>query len=453
MTLSIRQRLTVAYSVTFVALLIGVSVAIVAIHSQLVLLRLDQELGRLCDTTVSVLQSEIGETLTPSKAAQEALLEMGGSDRGLVISNGNGETLADSWPHGMAYRPDLGRVATGISTVTSRGSAWRVVTRPSLVESEQYTMMAVAPLSEVSEDRAIVVRALLFILPMAIVVAVAAGWWVAGRALRPAALMAEQAGHITERSSGSRLTVGRQDELGRLAVAFNALLDRLEHAIEARRQFLADASHELRTPVSVARAAADATLARDTRTEDEYRDALRIVSTQMRRLSRIIGDMLVLARTDSDRWPLRASAFYAEELVGDCVRAIAVLATQRGVRIDFSAPSDLQVSGDEELLRQMVSNLIENAVGHTPAGQTVDVQVTVNGKSWAVTVRDHGSGIADADRDRIFERFVRTGSSTANGSGLGLAIARRIAQAHVGDLLLVNTGPAGTTFRASIPIA
>jgi signal transduction histidine kinase len=276
---------------------------------------------------------------------------------------------------------------------------------------------------------------------------------VAGRAIRPATLMAEQAHRISERSSGARLTVGRLDELGMLAAAFNALLDRLQQALEARRQFLADASHELRTPVSVARTAADATLGSPTRTQGEYREALEIVSTQMKRLGRIIADMLLLARRDVDRWPLQRTSFYAEELVADCVRAMRLLASERGVQIRLTAGTDLQVSADEELLRQMVGNLLENAVWHSRRGESVDIEVSADRGALNITVRDRGPGIADADLQRIFDRFVRTGSSGTNGTGLGLAIARRIARAHHGDLTVSSTAGDGTVFRSSVPIA
>ena len=165
----------------------------------------------------------------------------------------------------------------------------------------------------------------------------------------------------------------RSDELGQFARAFNGLVARLRAALQTHRQFMADASHELRTPVSVVRTAAEVTLSRDHRNEGEYREALAIVGDQSRRLGRLVEDMLVLARADAGGRPLRPVDLYLEEMVADCRRAVEVLATERGVTIESGASPEIPFRGDEDLLRQLVVNVLQNAVQHTPPGGAVTV--------------------------------------------------------------------------------
>jgi len=220
--------------------------------------------------------------------------------------------------------------------------------------------------------------------------------------------MAVVADGIDRRRFAARLPVPvPRDELRRLAVAFNALIDRLSDAVHAQRRFMADASHELRTPVTVARTAAQVTLSGATRTEPEYREALGIVSLQMERLAHVVDDMFLLARAEAHSRPLEATAIYLDELVGECTRAVRVLADARGVEVRTNGAREVTLVGDENLLRQLVTNLLENAVSHTPPGGNVSVELGADNGNVAVAVTDSGPGVPREDRDRIFERFVR----------------------------------------------
>jgi signal transduction histidine kinase len=215
---------------------------------------------------------------------------------------------------------------------------------------------------------------------------------------------------------------------------------------------MADASHELRTPVSVIQTTADVTLARDRRGEDDYREALATVGAEARRLGRLVDDMLVLARADAGGYPLRREHLYLNELVADCRRTVDVLARERGITIRASASGDVPFNGDESLLRRMVLNLLQNAVAHTREGSAVVVDVSPNGRSVSIRVKDEGQGIREADRARIFDRFVQLDAARHDaGAGLGLPIARWIAEIHGGSLDLEESGRAGSTFRIVLP--
>jgi signal transduction histidine kinase len=236
-----------------------------------------------------------------------------------------------------------------------------------------------------------------------------------------------------------------------LARAFNGLVARLRTALQTQRQFMADASHELRTPVSVIRSAVDVTLGRERREEAEYREAMTIVGSEARRLGRLVEDMLVLARADAGGYPLQPVTLYLDELVAECRRTLEVLAAERDVALRTTSLPEIPFIGDEELLKRMLMNLVQNAVHHTRSGGAVSITLS-NGSAIALDVTDQGPGIAAVDRERIFDRFVQLDQSRrGSGSGLGLPIARWIAEAHGGSLTLVSTGSAGSTFRVVFP--
>ena len=457
MILSIRQGLTLWYVTASTVALAILAASVIVVHERISLARLDTELARLNHAVATVLANELRERRDPHVAAEEALVEVVVPRRHLAIFSTDRTVAATRWTLSTPPQPDR---LEGPETIWSIGGPQpaRVLASAVPPVPAGFVIITAAGRDELAADRADLVRAMLVVLPVALLLMAAMAWWVAGRALRPAAHMADEAALLSHESTGRRLTVTRQDELGRLAVAFNGLVGRLESALAVRRQFLADASHELRTPVSIARTAADVALASDSRTNAEYRDALELVAKQMKHLGRIVADMLTLARSDVSDWPISAIEFYFDELLADAADSLSLLSGECGVSIEVVTPGDLQVRGDEGLLRQMLVNLLENALRHTPAGGQVRAIVTTDSRDVVLTVRDTGHGIAAADRTRIFERFVHvaapdgTANRTSGGTGLGLAIAQRVARAHGGDLVLVETGATGTQFATTLPI-
>jgi signal transduction histidine kinase len=205
--------------------------------------------------------------------------------------------------------------------------------------------------------------------------------------------------------------------------------------------------------VSVVRATAEVMLSRDHRDEAEYREAMAIVGGQTRRLSRLVDDMLVLARADAGGYPLRPVDLYLDEVVAECRRAVDVLATERGVTIRSAASPDIPFLGDEDLLRRLVLNVLQNAVQHTPAGGSVGVDIRQETEAVRIRVTDEGPGIPADDQGRIFDRFVQLDAARrGQGTGLGLPIARWIAEAHGGTLVLERSSAGGSTFCVTLPI-
>jgi signal transduction histidine kinase len=292
-------------------------------------------------------------------------------------------------------------------------------------------------------------------IPLMLLLAGGGGFWLASVGLRPITDMARQATEMAPGATGDLGHANRRDELGQLARAFNGLLARLRTLLHTQRQFMADASHELRTPVSVIRTASDVALGREHRSEAEYREALDIAGTQARRLSRMVEQMLVLARADAGGYPLRPVDLYLDEVLGDCRRAAEVAAREHGVTIAADSIAETPFRGDEELLRQLVLNVLQNAVQHTPPGGRVTMSLEPAGPGVQIRIADGGPGIPSEDQARIFDRFVQLDAARRDvGAGLGLPIARWIAEAHGGGVVLEQSGPSGSTFRITVsPLA
>ncbi|MBY0488570.1 MAG: HAMP domain-containing protein [Gemmatimonadaceae bacterium] len=296
-------------------------------------------------------------------------------------------------------------------------------------------------------------------LPLSLLLATLGGYLLAAASLRPVDAMRAQAARITASNLHERLPVARAtDELSRLSQTFNALLDRVEEAFAQRRRFTADASHELRTPVAIVIGESELALSAE-RTPEEYRASLQVIHGEARRLALIVADLFLLARGDAAEQQLNPQAFFAEELVGDCVDAIATIAQAKQVRLEFSPVSEVPITGDEALLRRVVMNLLDNAIKYTPAGGRVlaEAEPTPGGGAL-VRVSDTGPGIPLEHQGRIFERFYRVQHTTnrvglgdATGAGLGLPIAAWIANAHGGTLRLVRSDERGSVFELSIP--
>ena len=269
--------------------------------------------------------------------------------------------------------------------------------------------------------------------------------------------MAERARKIGVEDLSGRLPVANpRDELGRLADAFNELLGRLEASLTQQRQFMADASHELRTPVATSRAAASIALQRPHRDERDYRETLEIIEQETARLSRIVDDMFTLARADAGNYPVHTTPMYLDEVVDDVVRAGRVLASTRDVSIERVTIPSAVFNGDEDLVRRLIVNLLDNAIRHAPRGSTVRAELEQATDGYAISISDEGPGIPADIQPHIFERFYRGDAARARGqsdggAGLGLALARWIANVHGGNVTLARSSHAGTTFTVSLP--
>ncbi len=293
-------------------------------------------------------------------------------------------------------------------------------------------------------------------LPIAVAVAVAGGFLLVHRALQPVERIAIKAEEITQHSLSERLpVVASGDELERLAEALNRMIARLEDAIRGSKQFVADASHELRTPLAVMRAELES-LAQNARLGSETREALGSVLEEVGRLGEIVESLFALSRLDAgeagDAWQRLDLA----ELAATTAEQMSLLATDKDIRVSCESASGVAVQGDRARLKQVIVNLLDNAIKYTPRGGHVALSVRREG-AWAVLeVTDDGIGIAPEALAHVFKRFFRADSSRSRepgGAGLGLSIVKSICSAHGAEVEVISTAGKGSTFRVRQPLA
>jgi heavy metal sensor kinase len=447
----IRARLTLWYLGVVVTVLVVGAVGASVAQRRLGLARLDDDLTRTMATLLGVMRTELGEGLSLQDSAAEASAEVVAPGRSLALLTPDRAVLA-MWGLPMDRASVITAAGTDVvTTLDTPAGSQRVHRRVMDTGDERrYVAVVMAPLAELEDQQAEVTRAMTAGVLVALLTAGIGGWLAGRRMLTPLADMAEQATRINERDPRGRLTTPQaNDELGQMAAAFNGLLDRLSAALDQQRQFMADASHELRTPVSVVHTTAQVTLARPHRTPDEYRESLGIVAEQSARLARMVDAMFLLSRAEAHGLPLRREFVNLDDIVAESVRALRVLADQRGVTIAVDGDQEVGLTGDDALLRQLVGNLLDNAIRHSRADGRVRVDLRSRSGTALLSVTNDGAPIAESDRDRIFDRFVRIGHS--DGAGLGLPIVRWIAEAHGGGVVLEPGGPEHTTFTVTLP--
>lgn len=306
---------------------------------------------------------------------------------------------------------------------------------------------------EIDEPLTELLRTFVIAAPIALVLASASGYLLAGRALAPVVTITSLASRVSGSELGARLNLdGPNDELGRLARSFDAMLARIDDAFERQRRFTGDAAHELRTPLSLMRTQVDIALARP-RSAPEYQEALRGLDSDLERMTGLVGALLTLARADAGRLPLNQEPVDLALTIEAVAAQYEAVASEAGVTMRLESSSAV-IEADEGWLVQLLVNLVDNAVAHTPAGGTVTIGCAPAADKMRFWVSDTGDGIDPVHHDHIFDRFYRidAGRSRATGgTGLGLAICRAIVEAHAGTISLESAPGQGTRVTVTLP--
>jgi two-component system OmpR family sensor kinase len=321
----------------------------------------------------------------------------------------------------------------GFTTLTTESGQWRVF---STLAAGQVVQIA-QPMSarrELAASMALrTIMPLLAVLPFLAVLI----WFTIARGLKP---LDRVAAAVARRSPALLEPLPDRDlprEVQPLVGALNDLLSRLSHTLDAQRAFVADAAHELRTPLTAVHLQAQ--LAERATTDTERAAALAELKGGLERGTRLVEQLLTLAREEPGVSPTAASPVDLAALAREVIADLAPLAGAKGIDLGLSSATTSALSGDPDALRTLISNLVDNAIRYTPAGGRVDVALSDDAGGTALTVRDSGPGIAIEDRERVFDRFYRgSGAGGIRGSGLGLAIVKRIAERHRAD---VELGP------------
>jgi two-component system OmpR family sensor kinase len=344
-------------------------------------------------------------------------------------------------------------VATHGKTAVTQDSGWRYITVPLSFAGDSAIGQIAVPTSQLSSQITFLKRILVSVAAALLLISAAGGWLLARRALAPVDAITRRARQITERDLSQRFNLNQADELGRLAGAFDDMIGRLDAAFTRQQRFTSDASHELRTPITVMQAEVELMLARP-RSVDEYQHTLGSMGEELNHLGAIVGKLLALTRIDVDPAGLAHEQVALDRLLGDVLGGIGVIAEERAVTLAIECLAPVMLTGDPTRLRQLFSNLLDNAVTYTPDGGCVSVALEETGVGARVRISDTGIGISSEHLSRIFERFYRTDAARAHntgGTGLGLAIARAVAQAHHGDITVESAPGMGTTFTVELP--
>jgi two-component system OmpR family sensor kinase len=465
---TVRARLTLWYVTALAVVLLVVGGLIYALLARALYTRIDDNLHGVMQIAMTSLANDLAEGQDSEDAARSTARELASRQQMLAIYDADGRLLADE-----GGDRDLEIVLPALEEVPGDGELLQTVVETKDDDDRHrlaFRRVTIAPsgtryivaigneLERTDEELESLRRILGYVVPIALVAAGFGGWFLARRSLSPVVAMAERARRIGVENLGERLPiVNARDELGRLAATFNELLGRLEASLTQQRQFMADASHELRTPVTTARTAAAVALQQRHRDEHDYRQTLEIVEQQTIRLSRIVEDMFTLARADSGDYPVQQTPMYLDEVVDEVARAARVLASSREVAIEAITVPSSPFTGDEDLIRRLIVNLLDNAIRFAPRNSTVRVQFDNAADGYAISISDRGPGIPLEDQPHIFERLYRGDPARGRGqpdggAGLGLALARWIARVHGGDVTLAPSSDSGTTFVVSLPV-
>jgi two-component system OmpR family sensor kinase len=470
MTLSLRGRLLIGIISLF---LVGLLVSDVATYFTLqgsLLARIDTQLKArsTIDTAVAVIGSGCRER-GPGAATDYppgTLAELVGTDGTLVASPCGfqlGQSTSSASPELPKPLPTVG-LDTPVPPYTVEGSGgvahYRVTDWPEDSFPGQYVVFAI-PLTETQNT-----LSQLLLLEGLIGIAVLAGTVVLALfiiqiGLRPLKRMGAVAEHIAAGDLSRRVEPATtKTEIGRLGLALNGMLTQIEAAFEQRkasenrlRRFIADASHELRTPLTSVRGYSEMLRRGASESPTDAELARRRIEEEAVRMSTIVDDMLLIARLDQGR-PLESKPVDLQTIARDAAADAQVVAPQREIKLD--APASVMVTGDDIRLRQVLGNLVRNALVHTPTKTPIEIAVTTVNGSAKVSVSDHGPGLQPEQMDRIFEPFYRADPSRSRdsgGAGLGLSIVSAVVVAHGGHVKVRETSGGGATFEVELPLA
>lgn len=324
----------------------------------------------------------------------------------------------------------------------------------SRVNIESAALVIARPTDGITQALNRLLQTLLIAVPLTLVAAGGGGIFLARRALKPVDEMTQKARSIEEHDLSQRIEVKTRDELGRLASTLNEMIERLETAFKRQKQFTGDASHELRAPLAIIEAESTLALRKD-RTKNDYQRSLETISQEARRMSHIVDQLLALARADSGKEKLSLRRVNLGRLVSKLGSDVEMLCRDKGLKYQLDQMENLVIKGDRAKLRQLLLNILDNAIRYTPRGGEISVSVEAEGEMAVVAISDTGIGIPPGDLPHIFERFYRVDkarSRSEGGSGLGLAIAKHIAEIHGGRIEVESKQGTGSTFRVYLPL-
>jgi heavy metal sensor kinase len=451
---SIRFRLTGWYSlVLFLMLVVYATATFLAVRHEF-LEQLDDQLHDDFETAEGFLSAAPGGQIAWSGDRHHDPDE--DEDRGSDVWTTSGSVVYRSGASNALPSVALAAATTRLryESLTVSGHRWRTLTGTTLVGGHSVVLRVSRSEERLRAQLWEILVVLVLGLPLVVALAGTGGYVLARRALTPIDHLAVEAHRITADRLHDRLSVPNpHDEIGRLARVINETFARLESSFDQLRRFTADASHELRTPLSVIRGIGEMEL-KEPRTAGEHKEAIISMLEEVDRLTHLVDTLLRLSHGDAGTVRLSREPIDVGLLARDVVSGLAILAEERGQALSVDAADGVSVTADRLVLREAVTNVIDNAIKYSPRATAIVVRVRTQSGRATIDVVDHGPGIAPEYRQRIFDRFFRIDEARSRGSGgtgLGLAIAKWAVDVN-GGTISVDGGPAGgSVFRIVLP--
>jgi heavy metal sensor kinase len=479
---SIRRRLTVWYAIALLASVGAFGGALYFERRRSSLRELDERLsleGNAAAQYFISYQRSIGRRLAAGETPGLAISAVGGYLDGIrdnvIIFDPDGlaiyrnsaakpfttAALAEVLSAGQGIAPDRSR--SGVVDLRGDGQIYRYAQVPLVgiwAQPEPASIFVAAPLDAVPFGAQQLLQAMLVIAPVILIGSMGLGYVLADTSLRPVEGMVDEIEAITDgRSLHRRVAVPLSaDELARLAGTMNRMLSRLEESFASLHRFTADASHELKTPLMVLRVGVERAML-NPRTPTEALQALEEVLEEIHRMSELVENLLTLARADEGRAILVVEPCDLRELVNEASETAGILGEQQEIAIRTEVPTTaVSVPVDRSRIRQLLLNLVTNAIKYTPGGGKVSIGLVDQGEAAAIIIGDNGIGIPPADLPHIFDRFYRVDTARSRtgerpGAGLGLAITKWIAEVHGGTITVQSRQGRGTVFTVTLPKA
>ncbi len=478
---SMRARLTFWYTGVLALVLLIFAVSTYSYLARAARQRTDDSLADTLSSFISNFNNEReDENHSAGEAVKEAAQAFHFPDRQVIVFDDRRNVVVESemsentalpvaWLRSSDAQPQLtnlldaaSRSGRAYATLLNSRNAMRALAVLVPAGERHYLFVVANPLRDQEKALAQARQAFYVAVPLALLLASVGGYLLARKSLAPVVTMGEQAARIGAANLNELIAVPQNNtELGRLAQIFNDLLLRLGESFAQQKRFMADASHELRTPVAVICGESEVALSQPARDIAEYRESLNIVNDEGQRLTRMVEDLFTLARADAGEYPMVLTDFYLDESLNECVRSVRSLAAQKNLEVSYQPPEhEIAFRGDEPLLRRMVLNLLHNAIKYTPRNGRVGVGFQQDRQHYQVVISDTGIGIPYEAQAHVFDRFFRVDkarsrdeSLNGSGAGLGLSIAKWVAELHGGKIVLDHSDHEGTKFIISLPNA
>lgn len=464
---SLRSRLLASYILVVVLSLLAAGLALTYL---LQVYRDQLTISRLQDVAVPVsvqVRSWLRDGVSPETIIAYLSEQTEATSVRVLLLNRNGVVLQDSardeglrgQQFGMPDMPPIDvRLPQGGRFVPSGGRPllYAVVPLVSLLprpDSGTVAYLVLAQPESIGQTVAELVPRLLLAGIVAFVAAGIIAVAMANSLYRPIRRLRGAAEGMSRGDYAQRVSVGGPRELAELGASFNAMAAEVQRSRQVLRDFVADVSHELKTPLTAIRGFAQAMSDGTVVDAEGRRRALAVIDEEARRLQGLVAQLLDLSRIEAGQVTMAHGPVPVRELVERCLEIFALRASERGVTVAADVAPAVFVAGDADRLEQLLNNLMDNAIGHTPPGGKVDVVARHLGEMVEISVTDTGPGIPPDELPRVFERFHTGRAGAGGGIGLGLAIARQIARAHGGDIVALSTLGHGSTFVVRLPAA